>query len=89
MRVLILQSLSKSVEQSANFEKCIFEKITFKIFGGYTDKKNSYFSIAFTNLCEIWLRCLKYTIHHVLILQSSSKSVEQSVIFRSSISGPV
>ncbi len=66
-------SSSKSVEQSANFE----------VFGGYKDEKNSYFSTSCTNLAEIWLWDV-WNIR-VLILQSSLKSVEQSVVFRWSI----
>ncbi len=56
------------------FEKCTFEKIMFKFFGGHNDEKNSYLSTAYTN----WLK-----LGSKIILQSSSKSVAQNVIFRS------
>ncbi len=49
-------------------------------------KKNSYLSAVCTNFVEIWLWDI-WSIH-VLILQSSSKSVEQSMIFRTSIWWP-
>ncbi len=82
IHVLILQSSSKCVEQSANFEKCTFEKITFKVFGGHKDAKNSILALP----TPIWLKfgCeMKYV--YVLILQSSSKYTEQSTMFHSSI----
>ncbi len=62
-----------------NFKKCTFEKIAFKVFGGYKDEKNSYLSTAYNNLAEIWLWNV-WSIH-VLILQSSSTSVEHSANF--------
>ncbi len=39
----------------ADFKKCTFEKIAFKVFGGYKDETNSYHSTAYTDLAEIWL----------------------------------
>ncbi len=51
------QNLKTDV-QSANFEKCTFEKIAFKVFGEYKDKKNSYLSTTIINLA---VRRLKYT----------------------------
>ncbi len=85
VHALILQSSSKSVEQSANFKECTFEKITFEVFRGYKDKKfilqHCLHQLAEISLWDVWNI-------HVLILQSSSKSVEHSVIFRSSIWWP-
>ncbi len=62
-----------------NFEKCTFEEIVFKVFGRYKDEKNSYLNTAYTDLAKILL--LDVWSIHVLILQSSSKSVEQSANF--------
>ncbi len=73
----------KSVEQSVNFEKCTFEKIKFKVFEGYKDKKNSYLCTAYTNLAETWLWNVWSV--RVLFLRSSFKYIEQTVIFCSSI----
>ncbi len=79
IQVLILQCSSKSVEQSANFEKCTFEKFEFQVFGGYKGEKNSYLSTVYTNLAEMWLWDVWSV--HALTLQSSSKSIEQSANF--------
>ncbi len=76
----------KNEHTKREFWKCTYEKIVFKLFGAHKDEKNSYFSAAYTNLAEIRLWDIRRI--HVLILQSSSKSVEQSVVFRSSIWQP-
>ncbi len=78
--ILILQRSSKSVKQSANFEKCSFKKIEFQVFGRYKDKNDSYLSTTYTNLAEIWLWNVRSI--RVLILQSSSKFVEQKANFK-------
>ncbi len=48
----------KGTYKVQSLKRCTFEKIGFKVFGGYEDEKNSYISTAYTNLTA---RRLKYT----------------------------